>query len=489
MRAPGRRRGRIRDELVLGLAAVAVLSAVTTYGVFLLSFRSQFDTLVERNDVEIAANYAAALADHYRVARSWVGVGAVIEGLRVAPPRTAPAKDGPRSASDRRHPKGDDIPLVLTDVRGVRVYDGMRSVVDERGGKLPERMDTGDGAPVVVDGKPVGYVFFKSMLVRSYNPQEEAFIDSLTSSIGASVAVGLALAILFGAVLAARFARPVVALDRAATAIAAGDLGARVPVSRRDEIGSLAENFNLMGERLEATEQERQNLLADIAHELRTPVSVIQANLELMLDGVYAADAARLSSLHEETRILSALIADLRSLSDLEVGAALLRPEPVRLDALAEETRAKFEPLFRERGAALELSLPAGDATVLAEGEKLRQVLRNVLGNALKYAPDGSRVSLSVERAGGGEGAAARFRVTIADEGPGVPPGTEERIFERFYRVDASRNRESGGRGLGLAICRKIVEASGGRIGAFNRQPAGLAVWFELPELAAHGAG
>jgi signal transduction histidine kinase len=489
MRAPGRRRGRIRDELVLGLAAVAVLSAVTTYAVFLLSFRSHFDTLVERNDVEIAAGYASALADHYRGARSWDGIGAVIEGLRVAPPKTAPAKDGPRASSERRHPRGDDIPLVFTDARGVRLYDGLRAAVDERGGRLPERMDTEGGAPVVVDGEPVGYVFFKSMLVRSYNPQEEAFIDSLTSSIGASVAVGLALAILFGAVLAARFARPVVALDRAATAIASGDLGARVPVVRRDEIGSLAENFNLMGERLEATEKERQNLLADIAHELRTPVSVIQANLELMLDGVYAADEARLSSLHEETRILSALIADLRSLSDLEVGSTLLRPEPVRLDALAEETRAKFEPLFRERAVALALSLPAGDAAVRAEGEKLRQVLRNILGNALKYAPGGSRVSLSVERTAGGEGAPALLRVTIADEGPGVPPGSEERIFERFYRVDASRNRESGGRGLGLAICRKIVEASGGRIGAYNRRPAGLAVWFELPEAAVRGAG
>jgi len=143
------------------------------------------------------------------------------------------------------------------------------------------------------------------MIFRSYNPQEEAFISSLRESIGVSVFTGLLLALALGTALAARFARPISALDAAVKTISSGDLGARVPVARRDEIGSLAENFNGMADRLQTTEKARQTLLADIAHELRTPISILQANLEMILDGVYSADAGRLKSLYEETRILT----------------------------------------------------------------------------------------------------------------------------------------------------------------------------------------
>jgi signal transduction histidine kinase len=472
-------RGKIRDHLVLGIVAVVLLSGLTTYGVVLASFRHDFDALVETNDLETAASFASSLAEFYKARGSWSEVGDEIDALRHSPAQSRTAGAG--RSFDKKHPMDSDIPLVLTDESGNPIYSGMHAKDGKRETALPARLKIAHGKGIAVDGKTVGYVFFKSMVFRSYNPQESAYIASLTRSITLSVAIGLILALALGTFLAARFARPIAALDSAVKTIAEGDMSARVGVGRNDEIGSLAGNFNLMADRLQAAEAARQNLLADIAHELRTPVSIIQANLEMIIDGVYSADAERLKSLYDETRILTNLITDLRSLSDLEVGIAPMRSERVRISAVAEESCAKLRPLFDERGIRLGSPPSSEEMLVSAQEDKLRQVFRNILGNALKYAPSGSTVTLSLERVPSAEGGVPAIKATIEDEGEGVPEGETEKIFERFYRVDSSRSRESGGRGLGLAICKTIVEAFGGKIGAYNRKPRGLAVWFELP--------
>lgn len=472
------RRSRIRNELILGIGVVILLSGLVTYIVNLASFRRDFDALVAKNDVAIAASFATSLAEYYETEGSWIGVEKKIEELRRSPPPASTGVDA--RPPEKRHPRDSDIPLVLTDTRGDPLYIGLRTQEGDKAIEPPNRLKTSQGAPVVAGGLTVAYVFFKSMIFRSYNAQETSYIGALTKSMTVSVSLGLVLALLLGTLLASRFARPIAALDLAVKTIAGGDLSARVGVTRSDEIGSLAESFNLMADKLQAIEIARQNLLADIAHELRTPVSIIQANLEMILDGVYAADEERLRSLYEETRIVTGLISDLRSLSDLEVEIVSMRSERVRLVALVDESRRKFQPLFDERGIRLDVPEGADDISVCAEEDKLRQVIRNILGNALTYAPRDSAVAIEYERLQS-EGGRGRIKVTISDEGEGVPPGDTNRIFERFYRVDASRNRESGGRGLGLAISKGIIEAFGGAIGAYNRDPHGLAVWFELP--------
>lgn len=478
MNVPETRRGRIRNELVIGLVAVILLCVLATYVVVLSWSRRDFDALVGTNDVEIAKSYAASLADYYEAMGSWDGVETAIGRLRYHP-APQPGDDDSRPP-ERKHPKDSDAPIVLMDVQGNPLYVGIRTREGQPDIILAGRLKMSDGEKVTANGSTVAYVFFKSMIFRSYNPQEEAYIASLTKSIGVSVFLGLVLALALGTALASRFASPITKLDAAVKTIAGGDLSARVDIARIDEIGSLAESFNRMADRLQTTETARQNLLADIAHELRTPVSVIQANLEMILDGVYAADEERLKSLYEETRILTGLISDLRSLSDLEVGIVRVSPEPISLSALMQETCREFQPLFDERGVRLDIPRRE-EIRVLAEEDRLRQVFGNILGNALKYAPPGSAITVTLEPDRKVAGKPGFARVTIADEGIGVPPGDTERIFERFYRVDASRSRESGGRGLGLAISKRIVEAFHGSIGAYNREPSGLAVWVELP--------
>ena len=469
------RKNGIRTELISGLAAVIFISGFFTYSVILFWTRSNFDDLVKANDVEIAAEYAESLAEYYRGKGSWDEVEAFLRG----------GDDGnsafirePYQPDDHRHHREGEIPLIVTDEGGRPVFIGM-DLKDDGLGEDPARtLKLSRGTPVSLDGAVVGYVYFKSMIFRSYNPQERAFLLSLAKSMGLSVLVGLVLSLVLGSFLAARFARPIVMLDSAVKRITGGDMDTHVSVTRTDEIGSLADSFNLMTERLRRTEAARQNLLADIAHELRTPVSIVQANLEMILEGVYAPDEEKLRSLHKETVLMTSLIKDLRSLSDLEVGLTPMNPERFELSPFVRGVCDKYAPLFREKGVSLDLGA-AERVFVLADEDRIRQVLGNLLGNALKYAPQDSCVTVLVELPD--PSSEDRVRITVADQGPGVPEESREKIFNRFYRVDASRSRRSGGRGLGLAISKKIIEMSKGRMGAFNTDPHGLSVWFTLP--------
>ena len=482
--------GRIRNELILGLVAIILLSAaVSCVGIFVWS-RYNFDALVQKSDIEVARSIAGNIEPYYAARGSWSGVESEVEKLKATVLRQ---NFQPEQEAGERHIRDGGIPLVITDLQGIPVFPskqaesvGSSASADPKelhADKRPDRFKISDGVAVTSGGHTVGYVFFKSMLKRSYNPHEEAYITSLAVSIGISVLVGVLLAVIAGAFLSARFVRPILGLDGAVQRVAKGESGVRAKKIRDDEVGRLTDNFNAMAQRIEMTEAARRNLLADIAHELRTPVSVIQANLEMIIDGVYSADKERLESLYGETRILADLIGSLREISDLETGVVAMNPQPVRMYPLLAETRGKYLPLFDEHEIALELvPFDHESLCVLSDENRLRQVIRNVLVNALKYAQSKTTVTVSCERLSlGGE---PFLRVRIADEGPGVPDGDLEKIFERFYRVDSSRNRDSGGRGLGLAICRQFVEASGGRIYAKNRAPHGLEITIELPVCA-----
>ncbi len=464
----------IKKELIAGFAAVVIFSSLISYLIILIWTRSSFDDLVKANDVEVADEYARILGEFYTAHQSWEGLELYLREYG----RTLPeGEESIARTDDRRHPKDHDLPLIVLDNQGRCVYTGISPRDDDEDpvGKLK----LSQGTEILSDGAIAGYVYFKSMIFRSYNPQEQAFLISLAKSLGLSVLVGLILSLILGTTLAARFARPIILLDEAVKRIAEGDRNAQVEVTRRDEIGSLADSFNQMSRRLKLTEEARQNLLADIAHELRTPVSILQANLEMILEGVYTADKQKLKSLYKETVLMTSLIKDLRSLSDLEVGITEMEPERIGLSSFVHDTCVKYAPLFREKGIALEYDL---DDTlwIYADEDKIRQVLGNLLGNALKYAPESTKVVIRTEKYDK-DGITGQARITVSDEGTGVPEDSLDKIFDRFYRVDQSRSRQSGGRGLGLAISKRIVEMSRGRMGACQNEPRGLSVWFSLP--------
>jgi signal transduction histidine kinase len=297
------------------------------------------------------------------------------------------------------------------------------------------------------------------------------------ASVGRVVLMALVVAILAGTalsvVLGDRIARPLREVGRAARRIAAGDYGARVPRKGPEELTDLSDSFNEMAASLQEQEQLRREFIANAAHELRTPLTNLQGYLEALRDEVIPADRATFESLWEEAERLVRLS---RSLDVLATGDSVAaRREPVELDVTAAVRSAAelVAPAIGQSGLAFDLELPS-HLSAFADPDGLAQVLGNLLQNAVRYTPRGGSVRLRAERRGG------NVVVSVSNTGPGIPAADLPHVFERFYRVEKSRDAARGGAGIGLAIVRQIVDSFGGSVGAESND--GLTrFWFSLP--------
>jgi signal transduction histidine kinase len=278
-------------------------------------------------------------------------------------------------------------------------------------------------------------------------------------------------AILFGIRLARGVGPPLDALVEATGRVEHGDYTARVPEVTRGprELRHLVRAFNTMTSRLEADEAQRRRLLADVSHELRTPLAVIQGNAEAIMDGVYPADAEHLGTILEETRVLSRLIEDLRTLSLAEAGTLTLHREPTDLSILAAEVGRSFEQLAGS-SAHIEIDVPDDLPLLDVDPIRLREVLANLVANALRYVGSGGTVRI------GGRATTTEVELEVADDGPGISADLLPTVFDRFAKAPESR-----GSGLGLAIARAIVEAHAGRISAESAPGVGTTIRIVLP--------
>jgi len=270
-----------------------------------------------------------------------------------------------------------------------------------------------------------------------------------------------------------RMFTPLDELLSASDRVANGDYAVRVEEKGPPEINSLMRSFNSMAERLQISDQQRRNMLADISHELRTPITVIQGNVEGILDGLYPADEARLKSIIEETQILSRLVDDLRTLALAESGALRLKREPTNLVELIHDTVAGFEAQAKEKGIQLQMSLNAGeDANI--DPQRIREVLTNLLSNALRYTPGGGEINIRLTEEGVDE--AGTVTISVEDSGPGIESHLLLHVFDRFYK-----SSDSGGMGLGLSIAKYLVEAHQGKIWAESEVGRGTRISFLVP--------
>ena len=261
-----------------------------------------------------------------------------------------------------------------------------------------------------------------------------------------------------------RLARPLDDLLAASNRVAGGDYSARAEEQGPREIRAVARAFNSMAERLQVSDRQRRDMLADVAHELRTPLTVIRGEVEGMLDGVYPADEARLKSILEETQLLARLVDDLRTLALAEAGALQLKREPTDVAALIVETVAAFRSAAEAKGVRIESS-GAESPSQEIDPARVREVISNLITNALRYSPNGGVVRVAYD----GE------TISVADSGPGIPPGDLPHIFDRYYK-----SGDSGGMGLGLSIAKYLVEAHGGTIRAENAEGGGTRISFTL---------
>jgi signal transduction histidine kinase len=295
-----------------------------------------------------------------------------------------------------------------------------------------------------------------------------------TLLIGGVVSAGVTL--VASVIIARRIALPLRAVTIASRGIAAGDFGHRVPETSADEIGELALSFNQMARQLEQTEQRRVELIGTVAHELRTPLSTLQLQAQGMLDGVLPWDATALLEMQRELARLQRLVMDLEELSRAEAGQVALDLRAVNIAESIFAAAKRLQLQYDSKGVALQVVAPPGLPAVRADPNRITQVLVNLLGNALHYTPSGGQVTVRA-RAEHHE-----VRVEVGDSGIGISPEHLPHVFERFYRVDKSRSRAGGGSGIGLTISRHLIEAHGGRIGAFSRGDGqGSKFEFSLP--------
>lgn len=330
-------------------------------------------------------------------------------------------------------------------------------------------------------------LFFVAFAVLSVIAATFLFWTLVTALGAADVAGGLGrglvlLLVFIGLAFAARslrrLARPVGDVIEAVGRVADGDLTTRVAVRGPREGRALARAFNAMASRLEAGEETRRRLLADVSHELRTPLSVVQGNLEALVDGVHPADEAHLAAILDETKVLSRLVEDLRTLSLAESGALALHREAIDIGALVHESVDSFASRAEPLGVSLEADVSTGLPQVDADPVRAREILSNLVANALRYTPRDGRISVVARAEDPG------VAIEIRDTGAGIAPEQIERIFDRFYK-----SAESRGAGLGLAIAKQLVEAHGGRISATSVVGEGTTIHFTLPAEAPSPSG
>jgi signal transduction histidine kinase len=303
---------------------------------------------------------------------------------------------------------------------------------------------------------------------------EQVFSSAVGRALVLGVVLGGGLAALLARAFAQRILRPIDALTDAARQLRAGQLEQRVPESGDAELVQLGQAFNRMAERLARTEQLRRTLVTDIAHELRTPLSNVRGYLEALEDGVVQPSPAVLACLREETALLARLVDDLQELSLAEAGKLALHLEQVAVPALLDSAAQALAAQAAARNLRLSISAAPELPPVLADPRRIGQVLRNLLANAITHTPPGGSITLAALPAPGG------VTLAVSDTGSGIPADHLPHVFERFYRVDQSRARATGGAGLGLAIVRQFLRAHGSEVGIESQPGEGTTVRFTL---------
>ena len=468
----------LRAKMLLLLAGVVLGAALASLGAVRFAAEARFRTFVSAGDTGRAEELARMLAAFHDLRGSWDGVQELFGEMG---PAGRPGMGGMMRDTRRGGPDRPGFPMagarsrvVLVDLGGTVVADSGREMLGTRRDALAPGAA---GIPVAGRGGTVGTLFVGTMLEPGLAASDADFLRSVTRAMVAATALAAAAALAAGLFAIRRLTKPVAELTRAAERAGAGDLDVQVTVHGADEIARLAGTFNRMTRTLRDQEEGRRRMIADSAHELGTPVSLIQGTVEAMLDGVFPPDRPTLEALHEETLRLSRLVEDLNELSLLESGTLALAIEDADLAEIARSEAGRFTAKTAEKGVSIAVEAAAGLPVAAVDRLRIGQVIANLLGNALRHTPRGGAIAVRLEAMDG-----ARLRLAVEDSGPGIPEAERARVFERYYRVDGARAAAEGGRGLGLAIAAGIVKAHGGTMYAGSSAALGGAmVVMELP--------
>ncbi len=371
-----------------------------------------------------------------------------------------------------------NVPLarrtIITDADWQVLFDSTDTLTGQPAPLLMRRQS----APIYVQERIVGFVIVPPPSRDEFSTPERTFLRSVIMIVIVGGIVASATALVVALFVAQRLTRPLGTLTTAARRLAAGEHHQPIALPDEAELAELAGAFNTMAAELERQEGLRRQMVADIAHELRTPLSVLRLRVEGMEDGIEQPSPELYAALVHEVDLLNRLVDDLRLLSLAEAGKLALNVEPVAPQAALARAAAAASPRARQQGIDLQIDVSPDVPLISADGQRLAQILGNLIENALRYTPRNGKVTLRAKADGQ---ASVRFEVT--DTGPGIAPDDLPHIFDRFFRADRARTRETGGSGLGLAIVQRLVEAHGGTISVTSTPGNGTTFEFTLPAM------
>jgi two-component system sensor histidine kinase BaeS len=442
-------------KLTLAFLLVGLIGAMLMAYFVWRNTERRFDQFVVDRD---RASFVSLLVQHYQANGNWNGVEEVFESGRFQAPE----------------PYNHHAALVLVDVNGEVVF----SRGDNQAINQSLQRDRGRGVPIIVDGNLVGWLRSVplSQSPRPDSPEARFLADTtraiLYSAIGATV-----IALLLGILLARTLTRPIRELTLITRVLAKGDLGQQVSVRTRDELGELAASFNQMSAELARSSELRRQMTADIAHELRTPLSLILGYTESLSDGKLPATQETFDIMHDEAQHLSRVVDDLRTLSLADAGELPLARRPVDPRTLLERAMSAHLPEAQQQGISVQVEASPDLPQVEVDPGRMAQVLENLVNNALRYTPEGGRIVLSIEAN------ASTIKLRVQDNGVGIASEDLPYVFDRFYRSEKSRPRQGTESGLGLAIAKSIVEAHGGSLWVESALGEGTTFTIALPAI------
>jgi len=441
----------LRFRLLVAFTLAILIAIGSTFFFVGLATRGEIQRFGERADQARITRMQTELSRFYFMYRDWSGIQPFVEQWG--------------NLYEQR--------IILTNSAGLVVADSQGELLGKNNNPAPS------GIPLVIPGQRVAI----GTLYVTPKPSSELGFESLQVLfraiglyfiLGGLVAIAIALLIAF--LLSQRILSPVKALTLAARRLGQGDFSQRVASKDKSEVGELAQAFDVMAENLERTERLRKNMVADVAHELRTPLSNIKGYLEAVSDGVMKPDVETIRKLDEEASLLARLVEDLQELSLAEAGTLKLVYHAENIAGLINQAVTTVQAKAMAKGLSISTELPDKLPLVNIDAHRISQVLRNLLENAITYTAAGSTIIVAVRLPDN-----RTIEVSVTDTGQGIPAEDLPFIFERFYRVDKSRTRATGGSGLGLTIAKRLVEAHGGKISAQSEMGKGSRFSFTLP--------
>lgn len=445
-----------RARVILTCVAISFLTVTLSLGMVALIWNQFFSTYAANNIETLAQQTANRIADLYQKTLS-------LEGDTLIPAR---------EAAD----SSDELGVMVVSAKGNKLFDSTDGLSPEEAAKQGPSAATQIAiAPIEVSGSDVGnvrvWVYGSNALMSKVDRQFQ--MDTFLALLVAG-GIALVFALLFGMVFVKSLVRPLDRITRTARELSEGNLSARTGISGSDELSRLAETMDEMAESFQRDRKLEQQLTSDVAHELRTPLMAIQANVEAMIDGVYEKDEEHLMLVDAEVGRLSKLVDGLLKLSRLEMRTTPMREEPVDLTALAADVVSSHEAFIEDCGISISLGAQQ-DVKTLGDADMIRQAVTNLVSNAIRYTDEGGSITISVFREG------RMAAIAVQDTGIGLSPEEEKMVFSRFWRADSGRAKDSGGLGIGLSLVKEIVDRHHGRVAVKGTKGVGATFTLYFP--------